>query len=265
MVLTASEVSVVPSEARMLFRKGEWTDHTGGLCLGLAQANLAIVPKDVAFDFLLFCQRNPKPCPLLEVLDPGDPTIRTMADNADVRTDLPQYRVYVKGELVDEPTDILEYWKDDLVGFLLGCSHSFEEALMNGGVPMRHIESGCMVSAYDCAIECASSVSFQGNMVVSGRSIPADKVAKAVQITSRYPGVHGSPVHIGDPSVIGVDFLQPTYGAPPQPEEGDVPVFWACGVTPQLVARNSKVDLLISHAPGAMFITDIPNEHLASL
>ncbi len=266
MVMTTKDIPTLPRDARTIFRRGEWTQQTGGLCMGYAQANLAIVPQDVAFDFLLFCQRNPKPCPLLEVLDTGDPTIHTAAAGADIRTDLPKYRVYIDGELTDEPTDITQYWRDDLVAFLLGCSHSFEDALMKAGVPMRHIEAGCSACAYNTNVPCTPAGIFQGPLVVSGRPMPPDKAVKAVQVTSRYPWVHGAPVHIGDPQAIGIkDFLKPDYGAPPLPQPGDIPVFWACGVTPQIAAEQARPPLCITHMPGCMVITDLLNSRLAVL
>jgi uncharacterized protein YcsI (UPF0317 family) len=253
-----------PREVRQLIREGRWTRPTSGLCLGHAQANMAILPRDLAFDFLLFAQRNPKPCPLLEVLDPGSPEPRRIAPGADIRTDLPKYRVYRYGVLEDEPTDIRTYWRDDFVTFLIGCSFTFEAGLVQAGVPVRHMELDRNVSMYITNIACEPAGIFHGPMVVSMRPIPAAQVAKAVQVSGRYPSVHGAPVHIGSPETLGVkDIQKPDFGDITVFKPGEVPVFWACGVTPQTVAMTVKPELMISHCPGHMFLTDVPNESLA--
>ncbi len=252
------------SEVRALMRQGV-SAPTAGVCEGNVQANLAILPKQYAYDFLLFCYRNPKPCPLLDVTDPGSPRTR-LAKDADLRTDLPKYRVYENGNYVAEVTDITQYWSSDLVAFLIGCSYTFESALLAGGVPVRHIEQGTVVPMYTSNIQCAPSGTFSGPTVITMRPIPYELVSKAVQITSRYPGVHGAPVHVGDPAYVGVDLSRPEYGGQiSEIRKGETPVFWACGVTPQAVAQKSRVPLMITHAPGHMFITDIRNEHLAAL
>lgn len=255
-----------PSEVRSLIRKGELVKPTSGMCKGHIQANLVIVHKDLAFDFLLFAQRNPKPCPILDVTDVGDPEPKLMAKGADLRYDIPKYRVYKQGELVDEVTDIEKYWTDDLVAFLLGCSFSFESAMLNASIPVRHIEDNHNVPMYITNIDTEPAGKFHGKMVVSMRPIPHHQIVRAVQATSRFPQVHGAPVHIGDPSIIGIeDINKPDFGDASIIKEGEVPVFWACGVTPQSIAMTSKPDLMITHSPGYMFICDPMDEDLAVL
>ncbi|MFZ5652740.1 MAG: putative hydro-lyase [Bacillota bacterium] len=255
-----------PGELRNMMRRGELARPTAGMAGGYVQANLVVVPRDLAFDFLLFTHRNPKPCPLLDVTDPGSPEPRLIAPGADVRYDLPKYRIYRHGELVDEVSDIGRHWAGDLVAFLLGCSFTFEEALLNAGVPVRHIEEGRNVPMYNTGIPLAPAGPFHGFMVVSMRPVPSEKVVRAVQVTSRFPAVHGAPVHIGDPGRIGIkDINTPDYGDPVTISPGEVPVFWACGVTPQAVAVTAKAGLMITHSPGYMFISDIRNEDLAVL
>ncbi len=249
---------------RKKIRNGDFVGQTSGLAEGFAQANLVVLREKEAQDFLLFVQRNPKPCPLLEVTDVGSPYTKYVAQDADLRTDIPKYRVYEKGELVDEPTDITKYWKEDLVAFLLGCSFSFEWALIEAGIPVRHIDAKRNVPMYKTNIKTKPAGIFHGPLVVSMRPIPYDKVVKAATITSRFPNVHGAPIHIGYPELIGIrDLDSPDYGDKPIIKEGDIPVFWACGVTPQAVAIESKVDFMITHSPGHMFITDIRNSELS--
>ena len=261
-----SSLPTSPRELRELIRGGDITETTAGMAPGHVQANLAILPRDVAFDFLLFCQRNPKPCPLLEVVEDGSTEPRETAPGADLRSDAPKYRIYRHGELVDETEDVSEHWRDDLVSFLLGCSFSFETAMLRAGIPLRHIEAGTNVSMFETNIATASAGVFSGPMVVSMRPIPKDKVVRTVQVTSRFPGVHGAPVHIGDPEAIGIrDVSAPDLGDPLEIRDGEVPVFWACGVTPQAVAMKSKPPLMITHSPGHMFITDLRDEDLAVL
>ena len=255
-----------PDEIRALIRSGEWRGVTAGLAPGYVQANLAVLPRELAFDFLLFCQRNPKPCPVLEVLEPGLHEPVHTAPGSDVRTDVPRYRVFRDGAMVAEVEDIRSLWSDDLVSFLLGCSFSFETALLKAGIPLRHLEQGKNVSMYTTSIEAARSGAFAGPMVASMRPIAQGQVVRAVQVTSRFPGVHGAPVHIGDPAAIGIeDISRPDYGDAIEIREGEVPVFWACGVTPQAVALKCKPPLMITHAPGHMFITDWRDEDLAVL
>ncbi len=267
MVLTRQEMPTIPAEARAVFRRGEWTQRTSGICVGYTNANLCIVPEEMAFDFLLFCQRNPKPCPALEVLDPGDPTVRTLANGADIRTDLPRYRVFVRGECVDEPTDIMEYWRDDLVAFLFGCSSTFEGALERAGIRPRWREKeGSGSGVFPTSIQTKPAGRLHGPMVVSMRPIPTHQVPLAVQVTSRFPNHHGAPVHIGDPSPIGIeDLSKAQWVQGPEVLPGETPVFWACGVTPQTVALESKPDLMITHYPAHMFLSDIPSEQQAIL
>lgn len=248
-----------PSEVRHACREGAHTHQTAGLAPGYAQANLVVVPKDLAYDFLVFCHRNPKPCPLLDVTDIGSAEPVQTAPGADLRTDLPRYRVFRHGELVDETTDISGYWDDGMAGFLLGCSFTFEQAMLEVGIPVRHLDAGTVVPMYWTNIPCTPAGPLEGEMVVSMRMIPRDQVVRAVQVTSRYPAVHGAPVHIGDPEAIGIEDLQnPGWGNPPVSEPGDVPVFWACGVTPQAIAMQVRPELMITHAPGCMFVTDKP-------
>ncbi|CAN5571567.1 putative hydro-lyase [soil metagenome] len=247
-----------PADIRKLIRANEWMSQTAGLAHDYVQANLVILPHEDAEDFREFCKRNPKPCPVLDITDPGSPVPMNVAPNADLRTDLPRYRVYESGKLVEEPLEITRYWRDDLVAFLLGCSFTFEHGLVQAGVPLRHIERGLGVPMYRTNQECEPAGRFHGPLVVSMRPIPKHLAPVAIQSTARYPAVHGAPVHIGDPGQLDIsDIMQPDWGDPPVVEAGDVPVFWACGVTPQAVAMESKPTFMISHAPGHMFITDL--------
>lgn len=247
--------SLTPAEARGLFREGLVTS-TAGYCGGYAQANLISLPQDVAFDFLLFAQRNPKSCPLLGVLEQGQVSSGLLA-GGDIRTDIPSYRVFEGGELVEETTDVRHRWRDDLVSFLLGCSFTFESALIEAGVPIAHIEQRRNVPMYRTAVQTTPAGIFSGPLVVSMRPIPAAQVADAVRVTSRYPAVHGAPVHVGDPAEIGIrDLGRPEYGQAVDIPAGTVPVFWACGVTPQAVVAATRCELALSHAPGHMLITD---------
>ena len=245
------------AEVRRRIRANEWRGVTSGAAPGYVQANLAILPRDLAFDFLLFCQRNPKPCPLLEVIEPGQVEPALTAPGADIRTDASGYRVYEHGRLTAEVDTIEDYWRDDLVSFLLGCSFSFETALVDAGIPLRHQERGCNVAMYITGVETAAAGAFAGPMVVSMRPVKREQVVRAVQVTSRFPATHGAPVHIGRPSDIGIrDLDRPDFGDPVEIKPDEEPVFWACGVTPQAVALNCRPPLMITHAPGRMFITD---------
>jgi uncharacterized protein YcsI (UPF0317 family) len=257
---------LTPKEIRNLIRKGKWDKPTAGLAMGYAQANLVILPQKYAFDFLLFCQRNPKPCPLLEVLEPGKFRTKFLSSDADIRTDIPRYNIYRKGRLQNTVKEIKNFWKEDFVSFLLGCSFSFEEAMLRAKIPVRHIEENKNVPMYITNIPCKPAGVFHGPMVVTMRPIPSEKVSRAVQITSRYTSVHGAPIHIGDPSAIGIKNLRrPDFGDPVTIKKGEIPVFWACGVTPQAVVMKAKPDLCITHVPGHMFISDLLNEELAIL
>jgi uncharacterized protein YcsI (UPF0317 family) len=256
---------LTPKETRILVRKGNWDKPTAGLAMGYAQANLVILPQKYAFDFLLFCQRNPKPCPLIEVLEPGQYRTKFLATDADIRTDIPRYNVYRRGKLEANVKEIKNLWESEFVSFLLGCSFSFEEALLRSRIPVRHLEENKNVPMYITNISCIPAGLFQGPMVVSMRPILPDKIAQAVQITLRYALVHGAPIHIGDPAKIGIKNLErPDFGDPVSIKKGEIPVFWACGVTPQAVVMKAKPDLCLTHAPGHMFITDVLNEELAS-
>jgi uncharacterized protein YcsI (UPF0317 family) len=258
--------SVIPKEMRLLIRRGKWDKPTAGLAMGYAQANLVILPERYAFDFLLFCQRNPKPCPLLEVLEPGKFRTDFLASDGDIRRDIPKYNLYRKGRLEKTVEEITSFWSDDFVTFLLGCSFSFEEALLRAKIPVRHIEENRNVPMYITNIPCKPAGTMHGPMVVTMRPLPPDKIVRATQITSRYAAVHGSPVHIGDPSKIGIRNLnKPDFGDPVTIKREEVPVFWACGVTPQAVVMEAKPDICITHTPGHMFISDLLNEELATL
>jgi len=253
-----------PAAVRSAIRDGVFAGHTGGLAPAYAQANLVVLPREAAYEFLLFCQRNPKPCPLLEVTDTGVWQPALVAPGADLRRDLPRYRVYRRGELVAEPTDVVDLWREDLVAFLLGCSFTFEGPLVEAGVPVRHLARGGNVPMYRTTRPCVPAGRFAGPLVVTLRAMPPAQVARAVQVTARYPTVHGAPVHVGDPDALGIaDLASPEWGDPPPLEPGDVPVFWACGVTPQAVAMEARPELMITHAPGHMLVTDVSVASLA--
>lgn len=255
-----------PYLARLAARSGAHTGPTAHLAPGHVQANLAILPGDLAMDFLRFCQRNPKPCPLLAVSEPGDPMLPMLGQDIDVRTDIPRYRVWRDGERVAEPTDVRDVWRDDLVSFLIGCSFSFEEAMRDAGLPVRHTEQGCNVPMYRTSIPTEAAGPFAGPLVVSMRPMNAQQAIRAVQVTSRFPSVHGAPVHLGDPSLIGIaDINCPDYGDPVVIQPGELPVFWACGVTPQAVIAAARPSFCITHAPGHMLVTDLINSRLAAL
>ncbi|MGE0700849.1 MAG: putative hydro-lyase [Hyphomicrobiaceae bacterium] len=255
------------AEARHLFRAGAYTGFTHGFAPGYVQGNLAVLPASLASDFLRFCQLNPKPCPLIGMSPrPGDPTVPELGRDLDVRTDIPAYRVWRNGKLVAETADILEHWRGDLVAFVLGCSFSFEEALVEDGPELRHQSMGVNVPMYRTSIACQPAGPFRGPTVVSMRPfVPADAI-RAIQITSRFPAVHGAPVHIGLPEAIGIrDIARPDYGDAVEVRLGELPVFWACGVTPQAVIAAVEPELAITHAPGAMLVTDVRNSRLAAL
>ncbi len=251
------------ADVRRLARGGELTGPTPGHALGYVQANLVVVPRDLAFDFLLFCQRNPKPCPLLDVTEPGSAEPRLVAPGADLRHDLPRYRVWRDGELAEEPADLRACWRDDLVGFLIGCSFTFESALLQAGLPLRHVEAGCNVPMYRTNVPCRPAGVFRGPMVVSMRPMTPAQAVRAVQVCGRFPRAHGAPVHFGDPAALGIrDLARPDFGDPVEVRPGEVPVFWACGVTPQAVAMEVRPPLLLTHKPGHMFVTDLRDTDL---
>ena len=235
-----------------------------GLAKGYVQGNLVILPQALAADFLLFCQRNPKPCPLLAVGNPGDFSLAALGADLDMRCDLPRYRVWRKGELVDEPRDIRALWREDFVSFVIGCSFSFEQALLEAGIALRHVAQGKNVAMYKSNIDTLAAGPFSGPLVVSMRPLKAADAIRAIQITSRFPNVHGAPVHLGDPSLIGIkDIQKPDYGEAVEIAIDEIPVFWACGVTPQAAVAQARPDICITHAPGYMLVTDLLNQQLA--
>ncbi|MCD8151044.1 MAG: putative hydro-lyase [Clostridiales bacterium] len=254
--------SMLPEEIWKLIRSGEIDYQTSGMCAGYAQANLVILPKRYADDFKEFARKNPKPCPILEIVE-GTPDIHAMGEGASIVTDLPRYYVYRNGVRTEELTDVSSYWKEDSVAFLIGCSFSFEEALMSAGIEVRHIAMGRNVPMYKTNIACEEAGVFRGPMVVSMRPMTPEDAQRAKEITERYPNVHGGPVQIGDPEAIGIrDIDRPDYGESVEIREGEIPVFWACGVTPQAAIENAKLPLVITHAPGHMFITNVKNTEL---
>ncbi len=261
----SKERSFDARKIRIMARSGEWKKPTAGVAKGYVQTNVAILPKSIAFEFMLFCQRNPKPCPIIEVMEPGQTEAHISSPGSDLRTDVPRYRVYQDGELVSEPSSLLTDWREDLVTFLLGCSFTFEHALIRNGIRMPHFERLGNVSMFITNISLVPAGRFSGQMVVTQRWIPRRQLVRAVQITSRFPSVHGAPIHIGDPEAIGIkDPMNPDFGDPWEPIEKDsVPVYWACGVTPQAVAMASKPELMITHSPGHMFVTDLKDEDMA--
>jgi uncharacterized protein YcsI (UPF0317 family) len=253
-------------EARAAIRSGAHRGPTSGIAPGFVQGNLAILPQSLADDFFRFCQYNPKPCPLLCASEPGDPRLPALGEDLDIRTDLPRYRIWRDGTLIEEVDDLQQAWRDDLVAFVIGCSFSFEEALLEDGIPLRHIERNTNVPMYRTSVPTRAAGPFHGPLVVSMRPLrPADAI-RAVQITSRFPSVHGAPVHISKPEMLGIaDIAKPDYGDPVEVEDDELPVFWACGVTPQAVIAAVRPALCITHAPGHMLVTDLKNSRLAIL
>ncbi|WP_066342305.1 putative hydro-lyase [Azohydromonas lata] len=261
----ASNLSATSSglDVRLAARGGRLATHTSGLAAEYVQGNVAILPADLANDFLRFCQRNPKPCPLLAVSEPGDFRLPELGADLDLRSDVPRYRVWRHGELVDEPTDLREIWRGDLVSFVLGCSFSFEHALLADGLPLRHVQQGRNVAMYRTNVATRAAGSFHGPLVVSMRPLKAADAIRAVQITSRTPAVHGAPVHLGDPALIGIrDLARPDYGDAVDVAPDELPVFWACGVTPQAAIAAARPAFCITHAPGHMLVTDRLNREL---
>jgi uncharacterized protein YcsI (UPF0317 family) len=251
---------------RRIRAQGNNIAPTSGMAPGYVQGNLAILPKELAADFARFCQLNPKPCPLLGQSEPGDPRLPMLGEDLDIRTDIPLYRVWRKGELVEEVTDLNKVWRNDLVSFVLGCSFSFEEALVENGLELRHQTCNSNVPMYRTSIQCTPAGPFHGPMVVSMRPFKPAEAIRAVQVTTRFPSVHGAPVHIGKPELIGIaDLGKPDYGDAVPVEADELPVFWACGVTPQSVIAAVRPPFAITHAPGAMLVTDLKNSRLAIL
>ena len=252
-------------DVRTACRNGVLTTPTPGYAPGYVQANLVVLPRDWAFDFLLFCQRNRKPCPLLDIADAGDPEPHEIAPGADLRTDLPAYRVWQNGECVAEPTDVKTYWRDDLVSFLIGCSFTFENALGQQNIPVRHIEQNRNVPMYRTNIACRAAGRFHGPMVVSMRPLTPAHAIQATTICARYPLAHGAPIHFGDPAAIGIpDIDTPDFGDAVTIHPGEIPVFWACGVTPQAALMAAKPPFAITHKPGHMFLTNLRDHDLQS-
>lgn len=251
--------------ARLVIRRGDFLGPTSGLAPGYVQANLAILPKSDAEDFLRFCELNPKPCPLLAVTTPGNWRLPTLAEDLDIRTDAPRYRIWRDGALVDEPRDLMQWWREDLVTFAIGCSFSFEQSLIEDGIELRHITHCCNVSMYRTSIETVPAGPFRGPLVVSMRPLKPAAAIRAIEITSRLPSVHGAPVHIGKPELIGIsDLAAPDYGDAVPVYDDELPVFWACGVTPQSVIAVARPAFCITHYPGAMLVTDRRNSELAA-
>jgi uncharacterized protein YcsI (UPF0317 family) len=254
--------SLHPSDARKLFRQGAIAP-TSGWSAGFTQTNLISLPREWAYDFLLFAQRNPKPCPVLDISDEGSYTT-TLAPDADLRTDYPAYRIWRNGQLAEEVGDATEFWRDDLVSFHIGCSFTFETVLVEAGIPLRHREQGVNVPMYTTQRQCRPGGRISSPLVVSMRPVPASMVAEAVTASHSMTGAHGAPVHVGDPDSLLIDDIdRPQFGDRVTFHKGDVPVFWACGVTPQAAILASGVPFAITHAPGHMLITDQPDRHVA--
>lgn len=248
----------LPQTIRSIIRENRLNDHTAGISLGYLQGNVVILPTDHAMDFFRYCQRNPKPCPLVGVSDTGNPRLPSLGRDLDIRTDISLYNVYRDGELADQVTDIRDLWRDDFVTFVLGCSFSFEEALMSEGVSLRHINENKTVSMYHTNIQTVPAGPFFGGMVVSMRPLSVPDAIRAIEITSRFPQAHGTPIHFGDGAAIGIaDLTTPDWGDSTEFRDGEIPVFWACGVTPQAAIRNARPPICITHAPGRMLVTDI--------
>jgi uncharacterized protein YcsI (UPF0317 family) len=260
-------VSTIPQtgrDARLAIRSGQFSGQTAGVAPGYVQGNLAILPESVASDFLRFCQLNPKPCPLLAASNPGDFRLPTLAEDLDIRTDLSRYRVFRRGEVVDEPLDVRGHWRIDLVTFVLGCSFSFEEALTEGGIELRHMTCGVTVPMYRTSMPTTQAGPFHGPVVVSMRPMTPANAIRAIQITTRFPAVHGAPIHIGKPELIGIsDLMKPDWGDAVPIKDDEIPVFWACGVTPQSVVAMAKPEFCITHYPGCMLVTDRRNSEFA--
>jgi uncharacterized protein YcsI (UPF0317 family) len=259
MAIDWSEVAgLTGAEARARIRAGRWRNKTVGMAQGTVQANLVVLPRAYADDFARFCQANGQACPLLDVTEAGSPEPRQVAPGADVRTDVPRYRVYRDGAVADEVESLVPYWRDDLVAFLLGCSFTFEAALARAGVPLRHMELGLTAPMYVTDRPCESAGVFRGPLVVTMRPVPQELIERASQVTARFPRAHGAPVHVGDPAALGIaDLARPQWGDALPIRPGEQPVYWACGVTPQAAAEAARIELMLTHAPAHMFITDL--------
>ncbi|MXW99435.1 MAG: putative hydro-lyase [Acidimicrobiaceae bacterium] len=259
--MTREPLRVGPARrARLAIRASQHTGPTAHLAPGCVQANLVVLPRAVASDFVTFAARNPKPCPIVEVVEQGTEAVCS-APGSDLRTDVPRYRLFVDGNHTDSATDATSWWRDDLVSVLLGCSFSFEAALLRAGLPVRHVEQGCNVPMYITDRPCEPAGNFAGPLVVSMRPMPTGSVGQVRRITDAYPSAHGGPVHVGDPADLGIEDLHaPDFGDPVDIHDGEVPMFWACGVTPQLAIAYARPEMAITHEPGHMFITDLPAE-----
>lgn len=249
------------ADVRAAIRSGAYAGHTAGLAAGKLQCNLAILPQQHALDFLRFCLRNPKPCPIVGVSDSGDPAMPTLGRDIDIRTDVPKYRVFRDGVLSEEITDISTAWSDDLVTVALGCSFTFENALLRNGIPVRHIEDRKNVPMFRTNIDLVPAGEFGGQMVVTMRPIPQAQVEQTRQISSRFPQAHGAPIAVGDPTEIGIaDLSRPDWGDAVVIKDGEIPVYWACGVTPQNVLLDAGLPICITHSPGHMLIADVAED-----
>jgi len=256
---------ISPQELRKLIRSRQWTTPTSGSASGYLQANLVMLPAEAAFNFLLFCVRNPKPCPILDVLEPGQ-TEPIIAPGADLRSDLPRYKVFENGEFKTDVEDVSDYFDAAMVSFLLGCSFSFENAMVAAGLPIRNMEEGKNVSMYITNKPCLPAGPFSAPLVVTMRPMTPQQAVRAVQVTTRFHLTHGAPIHLGDPQEIGIDNLErPDFGDPVTIKPGEIPVFWACGVTSQLAATSAALARVITHAPGHMFVSDLKDEDLTIL
>ncbi len=248
-------------DVRLGARSGSLTGPTSGLAPGFLQTNLVIVPESVANAFQAFCRMNPQPCPLLEMTRPGETSLRLLATDTDLRTDVPRYKVFIQGKVVEEPFSLEAHWREDFVAFLLGCSFTFEEVLQRTGIAVRHIDEGKNVSMFRTNIACKPSGPFRGNMVVSMRPVPEERIDEVTEISSRFPHAHGGPIQIGHPNAIGIDDLGcPDFGEAVTVKAGEVPVFWACGVTPQAALEGAKLEIAITHWPGCMCVCDVKGE-----
>jgi uncharacterized protein YcsI (UPF0317 family) len=264
-IAKAHRVEQDPLALRRLIRAGAFTEQTSGQCPGYVQGNIVILPAAHAAAFHQFCTLNPKPCPIIAMGAPGESLLTALGRDIDMRTDVPRYRIWRDGSPVEEPTDIRAHWQDDLVTFVLGCSFSFEEALIEDGLEIRHSACGVNVPMFRTNIPCAPAGPFHGPLVVTMRPYKAADAIRAVQITSRFPAVHGAPVHLGDPGLIGIgDLSKPDYGDAVAVHAGEIPVFWACGVTPQAALAQARLPFAITHAPGCMLVTDLRNSRLAA-
>lgn len=255
---------MTPTEFRKKVRNNEYQKPTAGMCPGYAQTNLIFLPWEDAYDFLLFAQRNPKPIPILEVTEVGSKELQTLGNDIDVATDFPKYRIYRNGKMIDEYLSVVDFWREDLVSFLIGCSFSFEDLLVDAGIEIRHITEKANVPMFNTNIPLKQAGKFSGNMVVSMRPIKSSQIATAVNVTNRLLGVHGAPIQIGNPAEIGIyDLANPDYGDAVTINENEIPVFWACGVTPQAAVMASKPKFAITHSPGHMLITNVSNKDLS--